>query len=451
MSYVPLGSTSAAALRAFRVGLPVCVPLIRKQLRWTDPCRLPGAAVSGSPRFFVHSNRIFDMRGFNRLTSAFHGLLCSEMRRALNVRRSLTIRPVLETLESIDLLSTIHGHATTIHRDARVQDVVKTAGIQTILPVNYGVTGVRQDTGGNVVITGGTGPPSLTDGTPAFIYDGPLNQIPSSTSAASLHLFYPTFAGETVTSSQFYGPNTSLFDPSIGVGNITAVGAYRYTGSNYQNGMIYTGPVDGSGTYVQLVAPGDGNDAVGDTIPHSTMGNLVVGNFDYQSDEVRGHGFIYDTSSGTYTTVDIGHFSTTLYGVWQDGGSSSTLYTIVGGYSDNVHGAKAFIEDYNATTDQFSNFRSYSFNNSPSIVTHFEGISAVTGGFSIAATEISPRSISGASYAFIPVRKNGSFGAARWVAMTNNVNRAPTTGDTVINNSVMGIYPIGSGDASSYI
>jgi hypothetical protein len=391
------------------------------------------------------------MRGFNKLTSAFHGLLCSEMWRESNVRRPPTIRPVLETLESIDLLSTIHGHATTVHRDARVHDVVKTAGIQTILPVNYGVTGVRQDVGGNVVTTGGTGPPSLTDGTPAFIYDGPLNQIPSSTSAASLHYFYPTFAGETVTSSQFYGPNTSLFNPSIGAGNITAVGAYRYTGSNFQSGMLYRGPVDGSGTYVQIVAPGNGSDAVGDTIPHSTMGNLVVGNFNYQSDQVRGHGFIYDTSSGTYTTVDIGHFSTTLYGVWQDGGSSSSLYTIVGGYSKNVHGARAFIEDYNAATGQFSNLRSYSFNNRPSIVTHFEGISAVTGGFSISATELSPRSISGASYAFIPVKKNGSFGTARWVAMTNNVNHAPTTGDTVINYSVMGIYPAGSGDASSYI
>ncbi len=388
---------------------------------------------------------------FNRPTSAFHGWLRSERRRALNVRRSPKIRPVLETLESIELLSTIHGHATNFHRGARVHDVVKTAGIQTILPVDYGVTGVRQDVGGNVVITGGTGPPSLRAGTPAFIYDGPLNQFPSSPGAASLHLFDPKFAGETVTSSQFYGPNTSLFDPSIGAGNITAVGAYRDTGSDYQNGMIYTGPVDGSGTYVQIVAPGNGTDAVGDTIPHSTMGNLVVGNFDYQSDEVRGHGFIYDTSSGTYTTVDIGRFSTTLYGVWQDGGASSSLYTIVGGYSDNDHGAKAFIEDYNATTHQFSDFRSYSFDNRPSIVTHFEGISAVAGGFSIAATEVSPRSISGASYAYIPVRKNGSFGAARWVAMTNNVNRAPTTGDTVIDNSVMGIYPTGSGNASSYI
>jgi hypothetical protein len=383
------------------------------------------------------------MTGGNKLSSAFHGWLSSDVRRASITKRSRQIRPIVERLESIDLLSTIHGHA-------KVRDVAQTAGIQTILPMNYGVTGVRQDVGGNVVITGGTGAPSLTDGTPAFIYDGPLNQIPSNTSAASLHLFYPTFNGETVTSSQFYGPNTPLFDPSIGTGNITAVGAYRYTGSNYQNGMIYTGPLDGSGTYTKLVAPGNGTDTVGDTIPHSTMGSLVVGNFDYQNAQARGHGFIYDTSNNTYMTVDIGKFSTTIYGVWQNGGPSGTLYTIVGGYSDNVHGAKAFIEDYNSTNHKFSNFKSLSFNNNPSIVTHLEGISAVPGGFSVAATEVS-RGDNGASYAFIPVKKKGSFGTARWVAMTNNVNHAPTTGDTVINQSVMGIYPLSGGDAASYI
>jgi hypothetical protein len=91
-----------------------------------------------------------------------------------------------------------------------------------------------------------------------------------------------------------------------------------------------------------------------------------------------------------------------------------------------------------------------SFNNNPSIVTHFEGISEVPGGFSVAATEVSRRD-NGASYAFIPVKKKGSFGTARWVAMTNNVNHAPTTGDTVINQSVMGIYPLSGGDAASYI
>ena len=65
----------------------------------------------------------------------------------------------------------------------------------------------------------------------------------------------------------------------------------------------------------------------------------------------------------------------------------------------------------NSVTHKFSNFRSYSFDNDPSIVTHFEGISAASGGFSIAATEASRKDL-GASYAFIPVRKNGSFGTS---------------------------------------
>ncbi|QEH38774.1 hypothetical protein OJF2_73800 [Aquisphaera giovannonii] len=385
-----------------------------------------------------------------RLTTAFHGRSRPGARGASGTRTAPRLRPSLETLESIDLLSTVHVHAMAAHRAAKAQ-VARSAGIQPILPLNYGVTGVRQDVGGNVLITGGTGAPSLKDGTPAFLYYGPLGQIPSTAPSPSLYTFNPTFAGQTVTSSQFYGPNTSLFDPSLGAGNITAVGAYRYTGSSFQAGMIYTGPVDGSGSFTPIVAPGNGTDAVGDTIPHSTMGDLVVGNFDYQDDQVRGHGFIYNKSTKAYTTVDIGRFSTTIYGVWQDGGPSSSHYTIVGGFSDNVRGAKAFIENYDAATGVFSRFRSYSFNNRPSIVTHFEGISAVQGGFSIAATAAGGRSNNGASYAFIPVRGNGSFGPARWVAIKNNVNGTPTTGDTVIDNSVMGIYPAGSAGASSYI
>ena len=133
------------------------------------------------------------------------------------------------------------------------------------------------------------------------------------------------------------------------------------------------------------------------------------------------------------------------------GGPSGTLYTIVGGYSDNVHGAKAFIEDYNSTTHQFSNFRSLSFDNRPSIVTHFEGISAVAGGFSIAATEASPRSHRWCILRIYSREEVGRFGTASWVAMTNNVNGTPTTGDTVIDQSVMGIYPLSGGNASSYI
>ena len=49
------------------------------------------------------------------------------------------------------------------------------------------------------------------------------------------------------------------------------------------------------------------------------------------------------------------------------------------------------------------------------------------------------------------MKKNGSFGTARWVAMKNQLNHAPTTGDTVIDTTVMGIYPLNSTQANSYI
>ena len=68
-------------------------------------------------------------------------------------------------------------------------------------------------------------------------------------------------------------------------------------------------------------------------------------------------------------------------------------------------------------------------------MTHFEGISAVDGGFSVTAT-----TVQGASYGFIPTNSDGSFGTASWIAITNNVSTNLITGDTVIDTTVMGIY-----------
>jgi hypothetical protein len=370
------------------------------------------------------------------------------------MRKSHKIRPVLESLESIALLSAMPGHATR-HTALHAVSRQPTASIQPIFPPNYAVTGVRQDSGGNVAITL-TAKLSSTI-TQAYVYYGPLS---STSNPAYLHLFSPTFQGETVTASQFYGPNTPKYDPSIGAGNITVVGSYVHNGSSYQNGMMYKGPLDGSGQYTKIDAPGNGKEKVADTIAHSTMGNLVVGNFDYQGHQAHGHGFIFDGTN--FTTVDIGRFSTTIYGIWQNGGASSTNYTIVGGFSNVVNGGKAFIENYNAAAppgaDPYSNFKSFSFNNRPTLETHFEGISAFTvngiNGFSIAATETSLRHVVGASYAFIPVNGDGSFGTASWVPMQNTVNRKFTTGNTVIDSSVMGVFPLGrrgGGGFSSYI
>lgn len=325
------------------------------------------------------------------------------------------------------------------------------AQITPILPPDYGVTGIRQDSGGDVLMTGGTGSPSLDAATPAFLYYGPIGSVPSTTGGVGLYTYTPNFGGGSITGgAQFYGPNTNLFDPSIGTGNIRAVGAYKATlSATYQLGMIYNGPLDGSGTWTSIQVPeAETSGPVGDTIPHSTMGNLVVGNFDLQSDQAAGSGFIYDLSNpgDPWSTVSIGTYSTTLYGIWQNGGSNSTKYTIVGGTSDLFNGGKGLVFNYDSATKITTDVVEFSFNNEPTLVTHFEGISAFEGGFSLTST-----TVQGAGYAFLPVNGDGSFGTPEWTAVVNQIDpMAPTTGDTVIDNNVLGVYTT-SGGVSSYI
>jgi hypothetical protein len=322
------------------------------------------------------------------------------------------------------------------------------AQIAQVLPANYGITGIRQDSGGNVIVTGGTGSPSLSAPTPAFLYYGPLNAMPSTVGAPGLYTYVPNFGGGNITGgAQFYGPNTNLYDPSLGAGNFRVVGAYKATaGAAYQNGMMYVGGLNGNGTWTTITAPGDGISTVGDTIPHSNMGNIAVGDFDYVGMEAQGNGFIFDFVQNTYKTVSFGAFTTTIYGVWQDGGPGSTQYTMVGGYSDVVNGGKGYIVNYDAQSQQFANFTTEDFDNDPSFITHFEGISAVPGGFSLAST-----TLQGAGLAFVPQNLDGSFGTAVWTAVNNNFDpSAPTTGDTVIDSTILGIYT-GTGGATSYL
>ena len=84
---------------------------------------------------------------------------------------------------------------------------------RTILPMDWPATGIRLDYDNNVIMTGGTGPPfTLQDNVTAYIYYGPIANIPNNSNSSSLHLFYPNFPNETVLGSMFYGPNSALFD-----------------------------------------------------------------------------------------------------------------------------------------------------------------------------------------------------------------------------------------------
>ena len=331
--------------------------------------------------------------------------------------------------------------------------VKSSAQISQIFPDGYSVTGVRaSDASGNMIIAGGTG-------TSPFFYSGPL---PSSTNPGNTYTsnLVPIINGNAITgTSTFYGPNTPYYNSSIGAGNVLAVGSYKETlSSTYQNGMMYLGPITGSAsssnwTSIKVTESVAGQ-AVGDTIPHSTMGNLVVGNYNTAVPS-SGQGFIYNISAQSYKKLSFGDV-TSAFGIWQNGGSTSSLYTIVGGYTllggDSQIGSKGqlgYIVNYNASTDAFSNFTELSLNNDRSIFTHVEGIAAYQDGFSLATMSVKDGLLS-AAYAFVPLT-SGGFGAASWDVINNNLSGTSTTGDTVIDRSVMGLYTTTGGASASFV
>src|SRR5260370_3015400 len=94
----------------------------------------------------------------------------------------------------------------------------------TILGPDQFVTGVRGMRSGEVVLSG----TALVDGVQnALIYAGPI----SPTDSGGVHTLTPVFAGQSVTGATFYGPDTFAFNPSLGAGNIRAVGSYTYADS----------------------------------------------------------------------------------------------------------------------------------------------------------------------------------------------------------------------------
>ena len=200
-----------------------------------------------------------------------------------------------------------------------------------------------------------------------------------------------------------------------------------------------------------------------DTIAHSTMGDLVVGNYDLNP-RVRGglisaNAFIYNMNSHQWTLLRLGgslSSKTTLYGIWQDGGPGSPVYTLAGGSS--AHGSsprgnqRAFLMNYNERTGAFGKPKYYNYGNRPTAVTHFDGITAVRGGFNLVAVS----SAEAASLAFVPVRSR-SFGSARWYPIDVAESRVCSggctvvTANTVYKNRAMGLHIPAGSTGSTYL
>ena len=264
----------------------------------------------------------------------------------------------------------------------------------------------------------------------------------------------PSINGQTVTSSLYYGPNTPEFDPTLGAGNIRVVGSYQYVGSSqFNNGLLYTGPLSGTGgTWSQINVPSASTSGtVANTIPHSVMGSIAVGNYNLLaggSSAALGNAFVYNITTDAWTIFDAPFGGTdkltSAYGVWQNG-VGSTSYTIAGGSAD-VGIDKAFLIDYDSATDTFTNL-TYFYDGAPPGMTHFEGITGTPDGYNLIG-------IAGTGYAFASVRRNpdNSFGTATWTGSLSYPGSTLTTGNTVIGDQAIGIYTLpSSSDVSAYV
>lgn len=306
-----------------------------------------------------------------------------------------------------------------------------------IMAANYIVTGIRQDSGdGDPVIITGSYPPTAGAPPQALLYRGPLTPTDSS----GYCFLTVNFPGQQVTSSVFYGPNTALFNPDIGAGKIRAVGSYKYAaGGPNDHGMIYEGGLqDGDGVWTALdVPPAPDGAAVANTLAHSTMGDLVVGNCDYVHQPGAFNGFIYNIKTGRTTMLDVGALAS-AYGIWQNGGAGSTSYTIAGGCRDQHGVNRGLLVDYDSATGKFSAQTMFSYDSQPDPVTHFEGITGIAGGFALAAMWVKGKQ-AGAALAMVLRGPGGAYGKPRWVDLVVPGAAGLITGNSVIDTTVIGI------------
>ena len=261
----------------------------------------------------------------------------------------------------------------------------------------------------------------------------------------------PVIAGQTVTSALYYGPDTFEFNPSLGAGTIRIVGSYQYTGSTQgNNGVIYTGPLNGvGGTWTQINVPNAATSGtVANTIPHSVMGSIAVGNYnlDVGGSSLLGNAFLYNVTTQQWTIFDAPFGGTdkltSAYGIWQNG-IGSTSYTIAGGSAADGGVEKAFLIDYDSLSGAFSNL-TYFADGAPVGLTHFEGITGTPTGYNVVG-------IAGGGYTFGSIARSldGGFGTIDWTGPLSYPGASMTTGNTVIGDQAIGIYQLPS-DSTVY-
>jgi len=303
-------------------------------------------------------------------------------------------------------------------------DQVAGSGDKTLL------TGIRRVNNRHQVYISGFYEPNQGS-TISFIYKGKLNG-----NGAWYPLGFPSLENQTVTSTSLYGPNNGEI-----LGNIQVVGNYmtEQTGTAAL-GCIYQGPLDGTGKWTTLLPTAD--QPVLNTIAHSTMGHLAVGNYDTQLNE--GRAFIYDIKSNIYyDIIKDDAESITAYGIWHNGDSS---YTICGGYTD-IHAATqinvGYLVDWDNERHTLRHWRSYNYDNDPgkAVITHFDGITSDgNGGYNLTGDWVGVDSNKFGFQAHIKRNKCHRFNRHATWAPINYPGYALTSGNSVDRDVVIGVY-----------
>jgi hypothetical protein len=316
---------------------------------------------------------------------------------------------------------------------------------QAILNVGDSVTGVRgsttDPTNPNIVYTGNSPGNGL-------LYIGNLNGTGTS-------YVLNAFGGVNTTNTLLYGPDTYAFNPIIGADNIRAVGTYNtLTNGSQVFGALYTGPATGGGTWSNIQVPDSvAGGTVSDTIPHSVMGDLVVGNYNIPSgtNATPGSAFIYNIRSSSYSLVNLpGGATTSLYGIWQNGIGSDS-YTLVGGTASVAGLNQGLIMNYNSLTLEFSNITRFAIG-STNIETHFEGISGVAGGYSVVGMTLNGGVGLGEYYGVIATNNDGTFNTdTAWTSIYYPGSDS-TTVNTVYGTNAIGVFiNSGAGGERPYV
>ena len=309
---------------------------------------------------------------------------------------------------------------------------------------NY-ITGVRGITDSSNVYISVIWPSTSTS--LGLIYAGPLDGVDGNW----YQLNYPTATGATVKSTTWYGPNNGNT-----TGTISVVGSYTTIESGTTSfGMLYQGGLlDGNNptNWTQLSPPNTTN-----TIAHSNMGELVVGNYAINNESTLGNGFIYNITSKSYFQLSKqGAISTTIYGIWHNGGTS---YTIAGGYSSPATGGldTGYIADFDSSNNAITNWTDYSYNNQPlgNFISHFEGITSNgNGGYNLVADVITVGAIEQVQPVFVQVNRIGGAlsPAAKWTDVFYPGASPFVSGNTVFESNFMGVYkPMDSSQVNSFI